>query len=134
MREITPDKQKADALIKLAGKILERINKTNVEEFPSLVLKDYYDSIHELFEAICYIDGLKFEGDAAHIDLINYISKAYELGEINRKFLQELRDERNHISYEGLEINYDNLKKIKNKIEKIISLSKIILKSKLTKR
>ncbi len=46
--KITPDKQKSDSLAKMAEITLERLNKTNFEEYPSNTLVDYYDIIHML--------------------------------------------------------------------------------------
>lgn len=43
--KITPDKQKARALLKMAEITLERLEKTEVEKYPRNSLVDYYEII-----------------------------------------------------------------------------------------
>lgn len=115
--KITPDKQKARALLKMAEITLERLEKTEVEKYPSNSLVDYYEIIHKLLEAITLQKGIKVKGEGAHQELIDFITKEYELGAQIRQFLQQLRDYRNRISYEGFIVQEQyiciNQKKIK---------------------
>jgi hypothetical protein len=60
---ITPDKQKSESLRKMAEITLERLEKTNIEEYPSNTLLDYYDAIHNLMEAITAKNGIKIKGE-----------------------------------------------------------------------
>lgn len=126
INRISPDKQKSEALKKMAEITLERLEETEITKYPSNTLKDYYDVIHELLEAITLSNGIKFKGDGAHKELIDYVSKVYNLGDQTRQFLQELREYRNRISYEGFMIrkNYItlNLEKIKEIIKTIQEL------------
>lgn len=114
------DKQKSDSLKKMAEITLERLNKTNMEVYPSNTLIDYYDVIHKLMEAITLREGIKVGGEGAHHELIEYIAKKGKIYEQTRQFLQQMRDYRNRISYEGFIVhkNYINLNK--EKINKII--------------
>ena len=73
-------------------------------------------------EAITLSEGIKFRGDGAHQELIDYISKKYSLGESIRQFLQQLRDYRNRISYEGFMINKNYILSNQDKIKQIIKL------------
>lgn len=132
MKKVTIDKQKAIALNKTAFKTIERINETDIEKYAANVLKDYYDAIHELLESITCLDGIKISGKGAHEKLINYISKTYKLDESNKIFLQELRNYRNRISYEGLSIESDYIIRNKNKINFIIESLKKIINTKLS--
>ena len=120
---ITPDKQKAESLKKMAELTLERLEKTDKEEYPSNTLSDYYEIIHKLMEAITLKEGIKIKGEGAHQEIIDYISKKYGLNEQSRLFLQKMRDYRNRISYEGFMINKNYL--ISNK-EKIIEIMKTL--------
>lgn len=42
---VKPDSQKAESLKKMAEITLERLNKTDMEKYPSNTLEDYYDII-----------------------------------------------------------------------------------------
>ena len=120
--KIKPDKQKAESLKTMSQVTLQRLEETDIEKYPSNALKDYYDALHELMEAITLSEGIKFRGDGAHQELIDYISKKYSLGESIRQFLQQLRDYRNRISYEGFMINKNYILSNQDKIKQIIKL------------
>lgn len=120
---MTPDKQKAQALIKMAQITLERLEKTDVETYPSNTLADYYDIIHKLLEATTLQKGVKIKGEGAHQELIDYVAKEHKMNEQTRQFLQQLRDYRNRISYEGfiitqnfIHINRQRIRIIINKL------------------
>lgn len=117
---IKPDSQKSESLKKMAEITLERLEKTNTDEYPSNTLLDYYDAIHKLVEAVTLREGIKIKGEGAHQELIEYIAKQRYIDEQTRQFLQQMRDYRNRISYEGLMMhrNYINLNS--NKIKSII--------------
>jgi len=123
---IKPDKEKAKSLKNMAQMTIERLKETNTSKYPSNTLKDYYDVIHELMEAISLTKGIKFKGDGAHQELIEYIVKEYDFSEQERTFLQQIRDYRNRISYEGFMINENfiisNDKKIQEIIDKLSNL------------
>jgi hypothetical protein len=115
--KITPNKQKSIALIKMAEITLERLNKTDIYQYPTNTLTDYYDIIHKLMESLALSHGIKTNGEGAHKELIDYISQTYKFGESTRIFLQEMRDFRNRTSYEGFVISSDY---IRLNIEKIM--------------
>ena len=123
---IKPDKEKAKSLKNMAQTTIKRLKETNTSKYPSNTLKDYYDIIHELMEAISLTKGIKFKGDGAHQELIEYIVKEYDFSEQERIFLQQIRDYRNRISYEGFMINENfiisNDKKIQEIIDKLSNL------------
>ena len=74
-----------------------------------------------IMDAIALVDGVKSRGEGAHQELIDYIANKYSLGEQTRQFLQQMRDYRNRISYEGFTINKNyivlNQEKIKQTIK-----------------
>ena len=118
--------QKAVSLKKTAKITLERLEDTDKSKYPSNTLKDYYDIIHELMESLTLKDGIKAKGEGAHMELIDYVCRTYKFTEQQRIFLQQLRNYRNRISYEGFSITEDfivsNEKKIKNIVEKLFGL------------
>lgn len=109
--KIKPDKQKAASLKKMAEITLERLEKTDIKSYPSNTLVDYYDTIHKLMEAITLREGIKVKGEGAHQELVNYLFKQHKITEQTKQFLQQMRDYRNRISYEGFMIhkNYIDL-------------------------
>jgi len=122
------DIQKAEALVKMAYITLKRLDESDKEKYPSNTLTDYYDIIHKYLEAIACKEGIKIRGEGAHLELIDYVCNKHRLGESARLFLQEVRDLRNRISYEGFIVspNYirNNGSKIKAVMEKIRKLCK----------
>lgn len=119
--KIQPDKQKARSLKEMAKTTLERLKETRVEKYPTNTLTDCYDVIRKLMEALTSIEGVKIKGEGAHQEIIDYICEQYNLGEAIRQFIQELRDYRNRISYEGFMIKQSYIEKNYQKIEQIIS-------------
>src|SRR3989344_5667682 len=109
--KIHSDKQKSKSLKKMAEITLERLKETDTKKYPTNTLTDYYDVIHKLMEALGLLNGIKTKGEGAHQELIDYIAKQYHLDEQDRQFLQQMRDYRNRISYEGFMIhkNYIDL-------------------------
>src|SRR3989338_5780994 len=103
--KIKPDKQKSESLKKIAEITLERLYRTNMESYPTNTLIDYYDILHKLMEALTLKNGVKIKGEGAHQELIDYLAKQHIFDEQTRGFLQQVRDYRNRISYEGFRIN-----------------------------
>jgi len=125
--KIEADLQKAKSLVNMSKITLERLKKTNILEYPSNSLIDYYDCIHKILEALCFIEGIKIKGEGAHQELIDYVFKKYQIMDSDRIFVQEMRDFRNRISYEGFTITQDYIERNLNKIESIIvRLSKLV--------
>ena len=120
--EIKPDEQKAEALKKMAEITLKRLEETDKEKYPSNTLNDYYDVIHKLIEAVSINEGVKIKGEGAHQQLIEYVAKKKNLNEQDRIFLQEMRDIRNRISYEGFMVNKNYISLNIKKIGKIIEI------------
>ncbi len=115
------DKQKAKALYTMAQITLERLDQLDSTKYPTNSLNDYYDIIHKLLEALGAIEGVKTKSEGAHQILIDYICKQHQLGEATRIFLQEMRDYRNRISYEGFTIKPEYITQNKQRIITIIN-------------
>ena len=119
-QSITPDKEKAESLRKMADVSKERLDSLNKTKYPSNTLKDYYDIIHMLMEAITSEKGVKLGGEGAHQQLIEYIVKEGIINEKERTFLQAMRDFRNRIAYEGFMISEDYISANQSEIDIII--------------
>jgi len=117
---VKPDKQKAESLKKMAEITLDRLDKTDMEKYPSNTLLDYYDVIHKLIEALTINEGIKIKGEGAHQELIEYATKQQNISEQTRQFLQQMRDYRNRISYEGFIVHKNYIILNKEKIQTII--------------
>jgi len=128
---IEQDKEKAKSLKNIATITLNRLQETNKEKYPSNTLKDYYDILKSLMEALNFIEGIKFKGDAAHYETIEHISLKYNLIDSKRRLLQNLRDYRNKISYEGFNIKESFIKLNSKKIESIIQELLKLIENKL---
>ena len=120
MRKITLDKEKSKSLLRMSRKILDRIEDTDKNKFPSQVLKDYYTSMKQLMEATASVEGVKAEGKGAHSKLIDWVCDNYSFTESDRQFLQQLRKYRNRINYEGFTIGTEYLERNEDKIKEII--------------
>jgi len=118
--KVKPDVQKSKALKCMAEITLERLNHTDMNKYPSNTLLDYYDVVHKLVEALALREGIKVKGEGAHSELIDYIAQKKQINEHMRVFLQQMRDYRNRISYEGFMIGKTYLTSNKDTIQRII--------------
>ncbi|MEK6848110.1 MAG: hypothetical protein AABX65_00570 [Nanoarchaeota archaeon] len=122
---VKPDNQKSEALKKMAEITLARLKKTDIEEYPSNTLRDYYEIIHNLLEALSLREGVKIKGEGAHQELIDYIARQHGLEEQLRLFLQQMREYRNRIAYEGFMVHKNfislNQEKIINIVNKLFN-------------
>jgi hypothetical protein len=115
--------EKAGSLSEMAKITFERLNSTEKFKYPSNTLNDYYDILHKLMESFSTLKGIKFSGINAHKELIDYICE--EIFSIHDKnFLQNLRQFRNQISYEGFNVSEDflirNIERIEGYIKRLI--------------
>lgn len=120
IRKIKPDLQKAVSLKNMAKITWKRLEETDKMKYPSNTLKDYYDSIHELLEAITLQEGVKIKGEGAHQELIDYVARKHHLPENERLFLQQIREYRNKISYEGFAVDPEFMERNDEKIKRIL--------------
>ena len=129
--ETKTDKEKAKSLKDMALITLERLKETNQEKYPTNTLADYYEIIHKLMESLTALEGTKIKGEGAHIEIINFICEYFKFEEKDKEFLQEIREHRNRISYEGFNIKEDYIKRNKEKINKIINTLLDLINKKL---
>lgn len=119
--KVKSDKHKSESLKKMAEITLERLDNTDMEKYPSNTLLDYYDAAHKLIEALALREGIKVKGEGAHQELIDYVAKQNKIDERMRQFLQQMRDYRNRISYEGFMVNKNYINLNKGIIRRIIN-------------
>ena len=124
--ETTPDPSKAKALIAMSNTTFERLQESDQEKYPSNTLIDYYDIIHKLLDAITCKEGITFKGEGAHQQLIDYVCENH-FGEKERIFLQDLRDSRNKIQYQGFIISSSFIASHSKQINAIIKKLLFIL-------
>ncbi len=130
--KVTPNKERPRHILKIAEMTIERIKKVDEKEFVTLTTKDYYDVIKELMTAVALLDGYKSEGDGAHKRLIEYIEIKYpEFKKHEIQTIDDMREKRNRIYYEGLIIPEDYLEKRREDIKSIITKLKQIINNKL---
>jgi hypothetical protein len=113
------DREKAVSLMNMAQITLERLNLLDKLKYPSNTLNDFYDILHKLMESYSSLEGVKFKGDNAHKELIDYICQKL-FNPQDKIFLQELRQFRNQIAYEGFNIDRDYLERNIGRIETYI--------------
>jgi len=130
--EVQPDTQKAKSLREMALVTFERLKETDKEKYPSNTLTDYYDIIRKLMEAITSVDGVKIKGEGAHQIIIDYVCDQYKHSTATKRFIQELRDYRNKISYEGFSIRASYIRTNAKKIEEIIASFQKLVDEKLS--
>jgi hypothetical protein len=105
---------------------------TDTKEYVTLTTKDYYDIIKELMSAIMLLDGFKTHGEGAQKIIIEYIMGQYsEFNTLEKVTINDLREKRNKIYYEGLLLPEDYLEKRRRELNSIINKLKLILKNKL---
>lgn len=130
--KITPNKEKARSILKMANTTLEMIKGIDVNKFPSNVTKEYYDIIRELLTVVLLLDGYKTLGEGAHKKLIDYLDSNYsEFDKSEISLIDNLRITRNKIAYDGFFVEQDYIERKIETIEKIIEKLKKIIKRNL---
>ena len=128
----TPDREKAESILKMVNTTLEMIKSLDSHKFPSHVTKEYYDVIRELLSILLLLDGKKTVGEGAHKELIEYFTnKDLGLSEEDMTLIDKLRTIRNRISYDGFFVNPDYLERNKKTFLYIINKLQTKVGSKL---
>ena len=109
---MTPDKEKARSILRMAETTLEMIDSVDSGRFPSNVLKEYSEVMRELISVILLLDGYKTVGEGAHKRLIDYLEENYKEFEGHEiSLLNDMRIARNKIAYNGFFITEDYLER-----------------------
>jgi len=130
--KITPNKEMAKSILKMAALIEERIKLENKENMTSLIISDYYEIIKELITAILLLDGYK---TLSHKDLIDYLKEKYlEFSQNEISVLHKIRTLRNRIVYEGFLIESHYLNRNEDLFKLVIEKLKKIIKGKFVEK
>ena len=130
--KITPNKEKAQSILKMVDTTLEMIKVIDVEKFSSNVTKEYYDVIRELLSIILLLDGYKTYGEGAHKKLVEYLEANYkEFNEYEISLIDDLRITRNKIAYDGFFVDKSYIERKIKDIQEIITKLKKIIKKKI---
>ncbi|PIN88040.1 hypothetical protein COV12_00595 [Candidatus Woesearchaeota archaeon CG10_big_fil_rev_8_21_14_0_10_32_24] len=128
----TPDREKAESILKMVNTTLEMVASLDSKKFPSHVTKEYYDIMRELLSIILLLDGYKTVGEGAHKELIEYfVNPVSNLSEEDLTLIDNLRIIRNRISYDGFFVTQDYLERNKGTFLSIINKLKKMVGSKL---
>ena len=129
---ITPNKEKARSMLKMADTTLSMVEQIDKNKFPSNVAKEYYDIIRELISIILLLDGYKTLGEGAHKRMIEYLKVNYsgfDASEIS--LIDDLRIIRNKIAYDGFFVKEDYVNRKLENILGVISKLKDVVGEKL---
>ena len=132
LMKVTPNKEKAKSILKMVETTIEMINNLDTGKFPSNITKEYYEVIRELLSIVLLLDGYKTYGEGAHKKLIEYVEKNYkEFSKYEISLIDNLRNIRNKIAYDGFFVEKDYIERKKKEINIIIKKLKEIVKKKL---
>lgn len=132
--KVTPDKEKAKSILRMADTTIEMIKATDVTKFSSNITKEYYDVIRELISVVLLLDGYKTYGEGAHKKLIEYLqTKNMGFTEYEILLIDDLRITRNKVTYDGFFVEGDYIERKIRDIQKIIARLKGVIKKKLNK-
>lgn len=131
---ITPNKEKAQSILKMVEITLEMINQIDKVKFPSNITKEYYEVIRELTSIILLLDGFKPLGEGMHKKQIDYLEQNYkQFSKAEITFIDDLRVTRNKIAYDGFFVKEIYVERKVEDIIKIINKLKGIIDKKLIK-
>ena len=124
--KITPDKERVKSILGMVYLREKRIQKSEAEEFATLLVEDYYEIIKELATAILNLNGYK---TLSHKALFEFLKDNYSLFTLSEiELMDELRKIRNKVVYEGFFVKGDYLKRNKTIINSIMSKTDPALK------
>lgn len=130
--KISPDKEKANSILKMVDSSLEMIKSIDPRKFPSNLIKEYYDIVRELISIILLLDGYKIIGEGAHKRLIDYLKQNYkEFSDYEISVIDDFRITRNKIAYDGFFVKVDYIERKEKDIKNIINKLKGVIRKKL---
>ena len=126
---ITPNKARAASILRMVEPTLEMISTLDANRFPSHIVREYYEALRELISIRLLLDGYIVKGEGAHKHMIHYLGEKNLLPLEDRKLIDELREIRNHISYDGFFVEAAYLQRkrlpildVVTKLKKLISV------------
>jgi len=130
VKKIKENPEQAKALLQLAKRRLESIEKRRKDEYPQLLIESYYEAIKELISSLLTIHGYK---SYSHECLVSFLKEYYPdfLDNFQLHFLDSMRKLRSDIQYRGRDIADDYLERNSSTIEKIIEILLNIIQKEL---
>lgn len=129
---VTPDKERAKSILKMADITIEMIKTLDTAKFSSNVTKEYYEVMRELISAVLLLDGCKTYGEGAHKKLIEYLASHYREFEGHEiALMDDLRITRNKIAYDGFFVDRDYIERKSKPILRILEKLRGIIKKKI---
>lgn len=118
VKQVQRNPEQAKALLELAKRRFESIEKRK-NDYPQLLLEDYYETIKELISALLAIHGYK---SYSHECLISFMEEFYPraLTQSQLRFLDDLRRLRSDILYRGRDVAEDYLDRNLSEIERLL--------------
>lgn len=133
LTKITPNREKAESILKMVEKTIAMVEQIDRKEFPSNVTKEYYEIIRELMSVILLLDGWKADGEGAHKKQIEYLEGNYkEFDKSEILLVDDLRITRNKIAYDGFFVKERYIERKLNNIKRLIQKLKRLIEKKLT--
>ena len=138
--KVIPDKQKALSLLDMADIRLDLIRlakKSDKEKYSSKIVEEYYEAVLELITAIMTADGYKTRSDLAgtHITSIEYLRTACkEMTEKEINIIDDLRQKRNGIKYQGRYVKRDYIDMYETEIKSLIGKLTILVRKRIKNR
>ncbi|OYT32193.1 hypothetical protein B6U93_02415 [Candidatus Woesearchaeota archaeon ex4484_78] len=129
--KISPDKEKAKSMMRLAENRINFIRSITDPEFATIIAENYYEIIKELASAILLLDGFKAIGEFAHKELFEKLSEYNEIEGFEINLMNDLRIKRNKSCYEGKKIEYSYIENKSKDLKKIIKKLKEMLNKKM---
>ena len=130
--KVTPDKLKANSMLKMAEITLNMIKEIDIAKYSSNATKEYYEVIRELMAIILLLDGYKTYGEGAHKKLIDYIVVNYkQFTNYELSLIDDLRTVRNKIAYDGFFVERSYIERKLKDINAIIGKLKEIIQKKI---
>lgn len=133
INKVTPDKEKAKSLYKMALHTYSMIKTIEEDKFPSNIIKEYYDIIRQFIDILLLLQGYKTFGEGSHEECISFSHKQGKLTTTEYILADELRKLRNRIAYDGFFVNYDYLQRKKNVIGELVNKLKTLVEKELPK-
>jgi len=121
VKKVNRNPEQAHSLVELAKRRFESIGRRKKNEYPQLLLEEYYETIKELVSALLTLEGYK---SYSHECLISFLKEFYPntLTQSQLHLLDDLRRLRSDILYRGREIAEDYFERNLSEIERIITL------------
>ena len=130
--KITPNREKAKSIMKMAEITLAMITDIDKSKFSSNVTKEYYEIIRELISVILLLDGYKTIGEGAHKRMIEYLNANYkQFNAYEISLIDDMRILRNKIAYDGFFVKESYLERKLQDIKDIIAKLKAIIEGKI---